>query len=100
MKCCICGKEIIGWGNNPRGALVEGLRIGHYAIEDRCCDDCNKREVIPGRIVACRAKEVLRNLGSDTDENRSAKLKELLAAGRISKAMYEFIIVNLDKLFY
>ena len=21
MKCCICGKEIKGWGNNPEGAV-------------------------------------------------------------------------------
>lgn len=30
MKCCICGKEIVGYGNNP------------YPIkEGRCCDECN-----------------------------------------------------------
>lgn len=29
--CCICGKEIIGFGNNPYPLKKEG----------RCCDDCN-----------------------------------------------------------
>lgn len=33
MKCCICGKEINGYGNNP------------WPIDEhkdaRCCDECN-----------------------------------------------------------
>ena len=50
MKCCICGKEIDKYGNNPDGALGQiGQQIiwGEY---DRCCDDCNQEYVIPGRI--------------------------------------------------
>lgn len=40
-KCCFCGKEIVGWGNNPYPASKEG----------RCCDECNVRIVIPIRIM-------------------------------------------------
>lgn len=38
--CCICGKEIKGWGNNP------------YPVKEKgeCCDDCNSKYVIPMRI--------------------------------------------------
>lgn len=38
-KCCICGKEIIGWGNNPAPVKNEGL----------CCDECCSKVVIPAR---------------------------------------------------
>lgn len=37
-KCCICGKEYEGWGNNA-WPLAEG----------ECCDECNKK-VIEARI--------------------------------------------------
>ena len=39
MKCCICGKEIEGYGNSAL-PLVEGV----------CCDACNHHVVIPARI--------------------------------------------------
>ena len=39
MKCCICGKEIVGYGNSPSPIA------GH-----RCCDDCNMKVVLPIRI--------------------------------------------------
>lgn len=39
QKCCICGKEFKGYGNNPEP----------YAIEGRCCDKCNIEKVIPAR---------------------------------------------------
>ncbi|MGM9543570.1 MAG: hypothetical protein ACI3T9_01170 [Romboutsia timonensis] len=38
--CCICGKEFIGYGNNPDPVKKEG----------RCCDDCNSTKVIPARL--------------------------------------------------
>lgn len=34
--CCICGKEFIGWGNNPYPIKNEGV----------CCDDCNSLVII------------------------------------------------------
>lgn len=39
-KCCICGKEFKGWGNNP----------WPYKSEGDCCDDCNLEYVIPMRL--------------------------------------------------
>lgn len=38
--CCICGKEIIGWGNNPAPVKTEG----------KCCDRCMATVVLPERI--------------------------------------------------
>ena len=38
-KCCICGCEFYGWGNNPWP--YKG---------DSCCDSCNSMYVIPARI--------------------------------------------------
>ena len=38
-KCCICGKEIEGMGNNPYPVRTEG----------RCCH-CNYTVVLPERI--------------------------------------------------
>lgn len=40
MKCCICGKEIEGYGNNPSPVKDEG----------ECCDSCNMRYVITARL--------------------------------------------------
>lgn len=43
-KCCICGKEFVGWGNNPYPVNKD---------EDaRCCDECNGMYVIPARLEA------------------------------------------------
>ncbi len=40
--CCICGKEFIGYGNNPAPVNVD---------EDACCcDECNFNVVIPARL--------------------------------------------------
>lgn len=51
MKCCICGKEIKDkWGNNPYGALDENGKPIEFRDNDRCCDDCNMKHVIPGRL--------------------------------------------------
>lgn len=49
MKCCICGKEIVGWGNNPYPASKK--------VGDRCCDKCNTEIVIPMRIKEAYAKK-------------------------------------------
>jgi hypothetical protein len=54
MKCCICGVEINGYGNNPDGACwkdAQGNIIeAEFDADARCCDECNERYVIPGRI--------------------------------------------------
>ena len=40
FTCCICGKEIVGWGNNPEPVSDTG----------ECCDVCNDNIVIPARL--------------------------------------------------
>lgn len=49
-KCCICGKEIKGWGNNPWGVLDQNGNPIEFSAKDECCDECNKKYVIPGRL--------------------------------------------------
>lgn len=53
-KCCICGSEFNGYGNNPDGAMCKDEKGNPVVMEfnekDRCCDDCNNKFVIPGRI--------------------------------------------------
>lgn len=46
-KCVFCNDKIYGYGNNP-------LPI----IEGRCCDRCNKRLVVPHRILLSRSLEI------------------------------------------
>ena len=39
-KCCICGEEFEGYGNNPAPFNVEG----------KCCNFCNDNVVLPVRV--------------------------------------------------
>ena len=54
MKCCFCGKEIKGFGNNPWGAMKvnkDGKVVDcNYTEDDECCDECNQFYVIFGRL--------------------------------------------------
>ena len=48
--CCICGKKFSGWGNNPWGALDKDNKYIEFKSDDVCCDECNDKYVIPGRL--------------------------------------------------
>lgn len=54
FKCCICGGEFQGYGNNPQGATYKGengeIIFPEFTENDRCCDMCNSIYVIPGRM--------------------------------------------------
>lgn len=43
FKCCFCGKEFLGYGNDPRPIVIAGEEL------PRCCDECNAKIVIPTR---------------------------------------------------
>lgn len=48
IKCCICGGEVEGHGNNPAPVKSEG----------RCCNTCNLTKVIPARLtILCKVKK-------------------------------------------
>ena len=49
-KSCICGKECTGFVNNPNGAVDETKHLIKWNPEDRCCDECNHKYVLPGRM--------------------------------------------------
>lgn len=46
-KCCICGMEFNGFGNNPE-PIMSGC----------CCDDCNSKYVIPARLYNITEKPI------------------------------------------
>lgn len=46
FQCSICGELTFGYGDNPWP-----VRTGDG---DRCCRDCNQRDVIPARIALLR----------------------------------------------
>jgi hypothetical protein len=48
--CCICGKEFTGFGNNPKGAVDTNKKVIQWSESDRCCDECNHKYVLPGRM--------------------------------------------------
>lgn len=49
-KCCICGKEFTGWGNNPWGALDQNNEPIQFKDDDVCCDECDNTYVLSGRL--------------------------------------------------
>lgn len=53
--CCICrGKLTDKFGNNPDGAIWKdtsgNIVFPEFKENDRCCDECNLKFVIPGRM--------------------------------------------------
>lgn len=53
-RCCICGKEICGWGNNPEPIKQDG----------ECCDECNAKYVVPARIGEMHKQRAKENIES------------------------------------
>ena len=45
--CCICGEEFEGYGNDP----------APYKESGKCCDACNRKFVIPARLMQLQANE-------------------------------------------
>lgn len=43
-KCCICGRDFEGYGNNPAPVIDDPKK--------RCCDECNEAVVIRARFLA------------------------------------------------
>jgi DNA-directed RNA polymerase subunit RPC12/RpoP len=43
FKCCLCGNEVEGYGNNPSPIETQNE-------DDECCDECNLAIVIPTRM--------------------------------------------------
>jgi hypothetical protein len=41
--CCLCDKEVEGYGNDPSPIQTENEN-------DECCDECNLVKVVPARI--------------------------------------------------
>jgi len=60
LICCICGNVIKKdgcpdyFGNNPNGAMWKDLDGNicepTFNPDDRCCDECDNKYVIPGRL--------------------------------------------------
>lgn len=63
MKCCICGQEFEGYGNNPFPLCNK------EDYNSRCCNDCNSL-VIQARIFQINHKP---------DEYKEANIGDILA---------------------
>lgn len=60
LLCCICGQPIVKegcpnyFGNNPAGAMWRDMNGNicepTFNTDARCCDVCNDKFVIPGRM--------------------------------------------------
>lgn len=65
MKCCLCGKEFEGYGNNPQGVVEEitsnGVILKKFNEGDRCCNQCDKATVIPHRMFVAITKPDILN---------------------------------------
>ena len=44
-KCCLCGIEFYGYGNNPYPLCDVN------DCDGRCCNECDNKYVIPSRII-------------------------------------------------
>lgn len=49
FRCCICGKQIAGYGNNPIPVKPSG----------ECCDRCNAERVLPARYKLAKRYQAL-----------------------------------------
>lgn len=59
-KCCICGKEFIGYGNN-----AEPIRKGV------CCDSCNIRFILPIRLSKLPQNKPSYEIAKNSEEFKS-----------------------------
>lgn len=60
--CVLCGGSFEGHGNNPAPLKDNG----------ECCDECNKRKVIPARVEALKKKKGLEeSLGKAATHRRT-----------------------------
>ena len=97
LHCCICGKEIEGYGNTPDGAIVgTTLKRAQWEQDQRCCNECNEKYVVPGRIALSQLKQVVETLSGDTVEDMKAQLRSLATNGDIDKDIYDCILANWD----
>lgn len=64
QKCCICESNLQDAGYDPAGALwrdSEGNIVTFkFEADDRCCNSCYERYVLPGREYQLKHKGDLR----------------------------------------
>lgn len=58
LRCNLCGNKIFDYGNNPYPLIVNE--------DDRCCDSCNSKYVIPARIANVTAEFTAAELAAIT----------------------------------
>lgn len=57
MKCILCDKEISKLYNEDGEIIWEIGNNAQPIIDGRCCDDCNKKLVIPKRIELAKGNK-------------------------------------------
>ena len=81
MKCCICGHEITGYGNNPMPVVTTPGAV--------CCDTCNAMNVVPTRMSVVEKLDLLLDIKAVI--NRASSIQ--YGAG------YYVHVVNRDSLY-
>lgn len=61
FTCALCGAKCEGFGNNPEPLAKN---------EERCCDDCNIKFVIPARMcaISINGEERLKEIKKEVKE--------------------------------
>ena len=76
--CCLCGKKLERWGNDPWPLAEDG----------ECCDECNYKKVIPARIEMHRGhKEV-------ADAEPKEELQTLIKSEEEAITLYKQALEN------
>lgn len=68
-RCCICGKIIVGDGNDPR-PLIETYNLDK---DDICCDYCYATKVIPFAVRTAEPNRVF-SINAGIEETPEGKL--------------------------
>lgn len=71
MKCCICGNEIDGLGNNPAPILDTH---NDTEMKLRCCRECNDSLVIPIRLLRIQHGQNPYAFGETLEEARASQV--------------------------
>ena len=86
-RCCICGKEFEGWGNNPWPVKSSG----------ECCDTCNYEVVLPARIRGLEKSISKKDSIKDAAINVEAILTELVESEEDAIKLYDNAIRMLNQ---
>lgn len=95
MKCIICGKEIVGHGNNPDPITDEWGNL--FDPKERCCDECNDKYVVAIRLAQLQGDMAKANhLQAEVIKLRQSNKRLIAVIERPDGSTYEQEIELID----